>query len=115
MLVKSLRASPSILVFLVFCALFGWQLSRGTESTVEVIPGPAPPPPPPPAEEPKKEEAPKLKGWVPADPPPKEPSKPKAPRVAVVTFVTEERSYHHISLKNKDRKWALMSQDSIPR
>lgn len=28
----------------------------------------------------------------------------KEPRIALVTFVTEERSYHHLSLKNKDRK-----------
>jgi mannan polymerase II complex MNN10 subunit len=105
MLVKSLRASPSILLFLVFCALFGWHLSKGTESNIEVIPGPAPPPPPPPppeAEQPKPE-PPKPAEPAPAPAPPKEPPKPKQPRVAVVTFVTDQRSYLHLSLKNKDR------------
>jgi mannan polymerase II complex MNN10 subunit len=28
----------------------------------------------------------------------------KAPRIALMTFVTEQRSYLHISLKNKARK-----------
>ena len=28
----------------------------------------------------------------------------KPPRIALMTFVTEERSYHHLSLKSKDRR-----------
>lgn len=34
------------------------------------------------------------------------PAEKKTPRIAIMTFVTEERSYHHLSLKSKDREWA---------
>lgn len=95
MLVKSLKASPSVLLFLVFCAFFGLQLSRGP------IDGPPPPPAPP---EPAPEEA----KESPAPPPlPEAPAPPKAPRIAVVTFITDQKSYIHISLKNKDRKLCM--------
>lgn len=83
MLVKSLRVNPSVVFFLIFCALFGWHLSNGSQSHDESIPLPPQDPPPP----------------------PDEPVKPKAPRIAVVTFVTDQRSYIHLSLQNKDRKY----------
>ena len=43
-------------------------------------------------------------------PPPKEPPRPpppekKVPRIALVTFVTEERSYLHLALKSKNREF----------
>jgi hypothetical protein len=104
MLFRSLRASPPILLFLIFCTLFGWQLSKGAEPQIE----PPPPPPPAPEAEPPKEAP------VPPPPPPPPPAPPKEevkehaksnkPRLAIVTFVTEQRSYLHLSLKNKDRK-----------
>ncbi|KAH7124168.1 galactosyl transferase GMA12/MNN10 family-domain-containing protein [Dendryphion nanum] len=82
MLVRSLRIQPAILLFLAFCAIFGWHLSSGAEPE---RPAPIVNPPPPPA------------------PPPPAPAKSNTPpRIAVVTFVTEERSYLHLSLKNKD-------------
>lgn len=37
---------------------------------------------------------------VPAEAPPER----KPLRIALMTFVTEERSYHHLSLKSKDRE-----------
>ena len=88
MLVKSLRANPSILLFLLFCALFGYHLGTGSGSSL-----PLPPPPPPPAPEPAGEGPP---------PPPPPPPEPRAPRIAVVTFITDQKSYIHLSLKNKD-------------
>jgi mannan polymerase II complex MNN10 subunit len=40
---------------------------------------------------------------LPTQPGPAPPEK-KAPRIAVVTFVTEERSYLHLALKSKNRE-----------
>jgi hypothetical protein len=34
-------------------------------------------------------------------------------RIAVVTFVTDQRSYLHLSLKNKDRKSSLAESSQI--
>ncbi|KAI4921520.1 hypothetical protein J4E85_008865 [Alternaria conjuncta] len=74
MLIRSARQiPPSLLVLLVFLVFLGWQLSQG--------PSHEEPPPPPP-------------------PPTKEDNRPS--RIAVVTFVTDQRSYLHLSLKNKD-------------
>ncbi len=42
---------------------------------------------------------------IPAEAPAEE---KKIIRVALMTFVTEERSYHHLSLKSKDRKSNLV-------
>lgn len=44
----------------------------------------------------------------PAQPRPPPPEK-KAPRIALVTFVTEERSYLHLALKSKNRKLSRAS------
>jgi mannan polymerase II complex MNN10 subunit len=120
MLVRSLKASPSLFLFLVFCVLLGWQLSGGIgfgDPIPASQPAPPPPPPPeappppkeePPKEEPKKEEPPKDEPPPPPPPPPppkeEEPPKPDTPRIALVTFVTDQRSYIQLSLKNKDRK-----------
>ena len=41
---------------------------------------------------------------MPAEAPAEAAAERKMPRIALMTFVTEERSYHHLSLKNKDRK-----------
>jgi hypothetical protein len=60
--------------------MFGYQLSTGGRYENN----PAPPPPPPDAE--------------------KDASKSATPRIGIVTFVTDEHSYTHISLRNKDRK-----------
>ena len=80
MLIRSLKIPPAFLFLLVFLAFFGWQLSQGTsheEGTVNMSPIPA-----------------------------EAPAEKKTPRIAIMTFVTEERSYHHLSLKSKDREWA---------
>jgi len=79
MLVRSLKIPPAFLFLLVFLAFFGWQLSQG----------------------PSHEETPIDKSPVPVEGGPVE---NKTPRIALMTFVTEERSYHHLSLKSKDRK-----------
>jgi len=82
MLIRSARQiPPSLLVLLVFLVFLGWQLSQG--------PSHEEPPPPPP-------------------PPAKGDNRPS--RIAVVTFVTDQRSYLHLSLKNKDRKPSLVEK-----
>ncbi|KAI4631871.1 uncharacterized protein J4E87_002578 [Alternaria ethzedia] len=74
MLIRSARQiPPSLFVLLVFLVFLGWQLSQGPSHEE---------PPPPPA------------------PPAKGDNRPS--RIAVVTFVTDQRSYLHLSLKNKD-------------
>ncbi|KAH7399353.1 galactosyl transferase GMA12/MNN10 family-domain-containing protein [Pyrenochaeta sp. MPI-SDFR-AT-0127] len=74
MLIRSLRrVPPSLLLLLVFLVFFGWQLSQGPSHE-------APPPPPAPPAEVEK----------------------KVPKIALMTFVTEQRSYLYLSLKNKD-------------
>ncbi|KAF2462995.1 uncharacterized protein BDR25DRAFT_298686 [Lindgomyces ingoldianus] len=73
MLSRSLRISPSVCLFLLFCAFLGWQLSHGP-----------------------------ILGQ-PIDPAGPGAGEPKMPlRIAVVTMVTDEKSYIHMSLKNKD-------------
>jgi mannan polymerase II complex MNN10 subunit len=81
MLIRSLRGiPPSLVLLLFFLAFLGWHLSQGT--THEEKP-PAPP--------------------APFEGKPNAPAGNK-PRIAVMTFVTEQRSYLHLSLKNHDRK-----------
>lgn len=81
MLVRSLRLPPSLLVLLVFLAFLGWQLSQG----------------------PRHESAPLgFAGMGDAPPPKKEEEEKRPPRVALMTFVTDQRSYLHLSLKNHD-------------
>ncbi|KAJ4372322.1 hypothetical protein N0V83_004096 [Neocucurbitaria cava] len=81
MLIRSLRrVPPSLLLLLVFLAFFGWQLSQGPNH--EFLPTSAP---------------------TPAD------TDTRPPRIAIVTFVTEQRSYLYLSLKNKDRKLSFPS------
>lgn len=87
MLIRSVRGvPPSFVLLLAFLVFLGWQLSQGTSHDEQ------PPPPPPPAPAPVE----------PEQKPHEEEQKP--PRLAVITFVTEQRSYLHLSLKNKDRK-----------
>ena len=74
MLIRSLRIPPSLLLLLIFLAFFGWQLSQGPNHEEHSL-------------------ASALTG-----------TEKKAPRIAIMTFVTDQRSYLHISLKNKDRK-----------
>lgn len=82
MLFRSFRSiPPSLLLLILFLAFLGWQLSQGT----------------------KHEEGPVGQQVMPqvengGDEP------KRAPRIALMTFVTEQRSYLHLSLKNKDRK-----------
>jgi mannan polymerase II complex MNN10 subunit len=78
MLVRSLKVPPAFLFLLIFLVFFGWQLSQG----------------------PTHEDGPVDSSPAPAQPP----NDKKTPRVALMTFVTEERSYHHLSLKSKDRR-----------
>jgi mannan polymerase II complex MNN10 subunit len=87
MLLRSARKiPPSFVLLLVFLVFLGWQLSQGPSH--EELPPPPPPdvPAPPPVEAEQK--------------PHEEEKKPL--RIAVVTFVTDQRSYLHLSLKNKD-------------
>lgn len=112
MLVRSLRVPPSLLLFLLFCGFLGWHFSGAP------LPDPAPPAPrpPPPASKPVEHKpAPEKKHQevLDAQKPTHThaaakkpaPSSKKPLRIALVTFVTEERSYLHISLKSKDRTW----------
>ncbi|KAJ4345366.1 uncharacterized protein N0V89_011496 [Didymosphaeria variabile] len=99
MLVRSLRIPPTLLLLLVFSGFLGWHFSQSP--LPDLAPAPRPPPPPPAERKPataveKKPSA----AVVKQKPAPASPKKPL--RVALVTFVTEERSYLHISLKSKD-------------
>jgi mannan polymerase II complex MNN10 subunit len=88
MLIRSLRGvPPSLVLLLFFLAFLGWQLSQGPKH--EEQPPLLPPPPPPPA---------------PVEEKPNAPAEVKPPRIAVMTFVTDQRSYLHLSLKNHDRR-----------
>ena len=80
MLARSIKIQPSLLLLILFLAFFGWQLSQGT----------------------KHEEGP-----VDSEVIPLEEGERRAPRVAIMTFVTEQRSYLHQVLKNKDREYPL--------
>ncbi|KAF2705132.1 glycosyltransferase family 34 protein [Pleomassaria siparia CBS 279.74] len=73
MLVRSLRKSPLVLLFLALCAFLGWH-----KSGYSLVPAAS-----------KSDAVSSNKG-------------PKTPRIAVVTFITDEKSYVHLSLKNKD-------------
>ncbi|KAH8733063.1 galactosyl transferase GMA12/MNN10 family-domain-containing protein [Phaeosphaeriaceae sp. PMI808] len=75
MLLRSLKIPPALLLLIVFLFVFGWQLSQGT----------------------RHENSP-----VGTDVIPKDGGEKKAPRIALMTFVTDQRSYLHLSLKNKD-------------
>ncbi|KAF2792236.1 glycosyltransferase family 34 protein [Melanomma pulvis-pyrius CBS 109.77] len=76
MLVRSLRVSPAILVFLALCAFLGWQFRQGHSLAAHQLSDLSL----------TKDDS----------------SSSKRPRIAVVTFITDEKSYVHTSLKNKD-------------
>lgn len=78
MLVRSLRVSPAILFFLALCAFLGWQFRQGPSLAAHQLSD---------------------LSLTKSDS-----SSSKKPRIAVVTFITDEKSYVHTSLKNKDRK-----------
>jgi mannan polymerase II complex MNN10 subunit len=76
MLARSVRVPPVLILFLIVCALLGWQFSQHSSQ-------PSP-----------------LTAASKIDPVTGKP----IPRIALVTFITDEKSYIHLSLKNKDRK-----------
>jgi mannan polymerase II complex MNN10 subunit len=83
MLLRSLKLPPSLLLLIVCLAFFGWQLSKGTLSE---------------------------NGSLDTQFIQQNEGGNRAPRIALMTFVTDQRSYLHLSLKNKDRKLAASSQ-----
>ncbi|ENI01152.1 glycosyltransferase family 34 protein [Bipolaris maydis ATCC 48331] len=88
MLVRSARRlPPSLVLLLAFLAFLGWELNQGMRHEERPLPSSPPPPPPPAPVEPEQK-------------PHGEEKKP--PRLALVTFVTEQRSYLYLSLRNKD-------------
>ncbi|KAF9736153.1 hypothetical protein PMIN06_003784 [Paraphaeosphaeria minitans] len=106
MLVRSLKIPPTLLLFLIFCGFLGWHFSQSPLHD----PAPAPGPPPPSAERkpaPAVEKKPSAAS-IAQKPAPVGTTKPvsvdpkKPLRVALVTFVTDQNSYIHISLKSKD-------------
>jgi len=83
MLLRSARKiPPSLALLLVFLVFLGWQLSQGP-SHEELSPPASAPEGEPPVEQ-------------------------KKPRIAVVTFTTQQQSYIHLSMKNKDRECSLI-------
>ncbi|KAF9690871.1 hypothetical protein EKO04_010932 [Ascochyta lentis] len=76
MLIRSLRGPWSLFLVLAFLAVFGWRLSGGPSHEA-------------------------------TDASPRAPGEAdkKTQRIALMTFVTEQRSYLHLSLKNKDHKF----------
>ncbi|KAF2013091.1 glycosyltransferase family 34 protein [Aaosphaeria arxii CBS 175.79] len=89
MLVKVFRFYPSVLVLLAFCALFGWHLSSGI-AYGDPMPRQRPGESHPPAEAERPQEQ------------KEQPVPPRKARIAIVTFITDQKSYIHLSLKNKD-------------
>ncbi|KAF1994059.1 glycosyltransferase family 34 protein [Amniculicola lignicola CBS 123094] len=83
------KGSHSVLLFLALCAFLGWHFSRGPrlEGTSDV------------AQVPGKTES-------------KAPVK-KGPRIAIVTYATYEKSYIHLSLRNKDHYARMQGYDFI--
>ena len=77
MLVRSLRAQPLVFIFLAFCAFMYWITHQGPS----VLPAP-------PASRIETVETAVSR---------------KTPRIAIATFITDEKSYTHLSLQNKDR------------
>lgn len=84
MLLRSVRGIPLALIFVIFfLSFFGWQLCQGSyHESSSVLTA-------------QNEEA-----------------RKKPLRVALMTFVTEQRSYLHLSLKNKDRKFSLPYEET---
>jgi mannan polymerase II complex MNN10 subunit len=83
MLLRSFKLPPSLLLLIVFLAFFGWQLSQGTRHENAPV---------------DSEVIPQTHGGK------------QTPRIALMTFVTDQRSYLHLSLKNKDRKHRSLVQ-----
>lgn len=77
MLLRSFKIPPSLLFLILFLAFFGWQLGQGTNHE---------------------------EGPVDSEVIPLEEGERQGPRIALMTFVTEQRSYLHQVLKNKDRE-----------
>ncbi|KAF2270453.1 hypothetical protein CC78DRAFT_133154 [Lojkania enalia] len=75
MIARSMRTQPWLWVFLCFCAFLGWHISGGGS--------PIPAQPIQTSDQAVQ-------------------SSEKTPRIAIVTFITDQKSYLHISLKNKD-------------
>lgn len=80
MLARSIRVPPPVVILLVLCFLLGYQFSRSS------LPGPCAPSAPPPDSLPAAK-----------------PAQTNGPRIALVTFVTEQNSYMHASLRGKSR------------
>lgn len=83
MLVRSLKIPPASVLLLLFLGFFGWQLCQG----------------------PTHESDPVGTATTPAQQQENASPEKKAAHIAIMTFVTDERSYNHISLKNKDREY----------
>jgi mannan polymerase II complex MNN10 subunit len=76
MLTRAVRVPPVLLLLLlVVCAFLGWQFRQHPSAIAPLA-------------------LPKV------DPT----TGTQVPRIALVTFITDEKSYIHLSLKNKDRK-----------
>ncbi|KAF2750920.1 glycosyltransferase family 34 protein [Sporormia fimetaria CBS 119925] len=82
MFVRALRRNPSLILFLVICLLVGWQLGAREGDLRDVV-------------------SPIRERYAAAQASLKEEPKQKN-RLAIVTFVTDQRSYLHLSLKNHD-------------
>ena len=98
MLIRPLKVPPSLLLVLAFCAFLGWHF-RHAPLPADSAPAPLLPPPAPPS--PPEE----VKSHLAAE--------KKEPQVALVTFITDERSYVHIALRTKDRKHQPSCNGSI--
>ncbi|KAF2277528.1 uncharacterized protein EI97DRAFT_449623 [Westerdykella ornata] len=85
MISRLLRASPTALLLVLFCMLFGWQLILGGDREHALLQNSLIVSP----EEAAAATSPSVQV-------------PRRLRIAVITAVTEERSYIHLSLKNKD-------------
>lgn len=80
MLARSLQKQPTLWLFLLFCGFLYYQFSKDPTDTS--LAG--------------------LDAFTSMDAPAKAPS--KSPNIAIITFITQNPSYLHLSLKNKDRK-----------
>jgi hypothetical protein len=80
MLTRSLKVSPSMLLLIILLAFCGWQLSQGQGPKLQRV-----------------ESALGFQTSLQAE-------RTGKPRIAIITFVTGQKSYVHLSLKSKDRK-----------
>jgi mannan polymerase II complex MNN10 subunit len=90
MIARSCRTSPAVWLLLFLSGFLYYQFTKD-DGSLDHLTGARPGVPP----------LQPVQSVQPVEPVKSEPQKP---RIAVVTFITDQKSYLHLSLKNKDRE-----------